>query len=109
MEGDTEHYVQYPTYRACPDLVKYILKTENLGLQSPGVPQLPGNPYKGDYQIKGTTSEGRKLSAITSYYLLQPDKISLNDVSLGNTSDLNKENIIEARYSLANLPELPKI
>jgi hypothetical protein len=65
--------------------------------------------YKGDYQIKGTTSEGRKLSAITNFYLLQGDKIGLNDVSLSNTSDPNKENIIEARYSLANLPGLLKI
>jgi len=74
---------------------------------TPALIQYP--TYKGNYQIKGTTSEGRKLSAITNFYLLQQDKISLNDVNLCNTSDLNKENIIEARYSLANLPELPKI
>lgn len=60
--------------------------------------------YKGDYRITGKTSEGQNLSAITCYSLLQPDKMSLENVNLGGTGVLNREDIIEARYCLANLP-----
>ena len=65
--------------------------------------------YKDDYRITGTTSEGRKLSAITRYHLIYSDEISLNDVTLGNTLELNEKHIIEARYCLANCPVSLKI